>query len=293
MHDLEVHCRCGCGKKIPYLTEIGNIRKYVHGHNGKGKKRFFSKKWIENIRNANIGKRYSEVTKEKKRLIALKRNPINTGYFKKLGKRNAYVLGYLFADGHLRKSKSSYGYALSIFSKDKELIDNLKDEFLIQHRKTKISSYKSIKYYGLQINNYHFLKYLKNLGLKVGKKSNRILIPNKITKNRSLSSNFCRGFFDGDGWISSFKLHRTPTVTFVTSSFKFLLQFRQGMKRLDITSGKIRKANKTKAFRLSFYGKENVYNLYKLMYQNNNNLFLSRKKQRFDEYFKAYNWKTI
>jgi DNA-binding transcriptional regulator WhiA len=287
-----IYCKCGCGILIDRSNKWGTKKiGFKLGHQNKN--RIFSEEWKNNIRKANIGKKYHDITKEKKRLLALKKNPINTNYFKKLNKRNAYVLGYLFADGNLHERKKSKGYMLSIFSKDKELIDKIKNEFLILHRKTTIHTNKSIKYYGLQITNYHFLKFLKRLGLKSGKKSNRISISNKILKNKSLFSNFVRGFFDGDGWISSFKLRRTPTVTLVTASSKFLSQLKRYMNKFDIVSGKISRLDKTNAFRLSFYSKKNVHKFYKFIYRNSDNLYLIRKKQRFEEYFKAYNWKTI
>jgi hypothetical protein len=63
--------------------------------------------------------------------------------------------------------------------------------------------------------------------------------------------------------------------------------------KFEINSKKIYKGKKSNVFRVRFSGISNVYRLYKFMYKNSDGLFLSRKKQRFDEFFKTYNWKTI
>lgn len=275
MQDL-IYCKCGCGRKDSYLTKMGTIRKYIFGHQ-------------------DIGKVRSEKIKEKLRTAWVLKYPININYFKNLNSRNAYVLGYLFADGHLRKRKYKNQTSLSFSSVDEELIDKIKLEFGIEKRKTRMKRHNNNwkDRYCLSITNYHFIKYLEKQSMIHGKKCDRISIPKTITQNKTLFIAFFRGFFDGDGSINSIKNSSTPRIAITTASYKFLIQLKNIIFKFGINSKSIKKAKTNRVFRLRFSGKQNVYNLYKLIYQNSNNLYLSRKKKRFEEYFKTYNWRLI
>lgn len=248
-----------------------------------------------------IGRIHSEEDKEKQRQKAIDKNPINSNYFKRLNIRNAYVLGYLFADGHFRKRKRCYKSGikfkiksgLSFSSIDKELIKKIKNEIGIENRKTGIKHRKGIHRkvtFVIFISNYHFLQYLKKLGMPYGKKADRIRIPRAVIKDKRLFFAFFRGFFDGDGTINSILYAKYAKVGIYTASYKFLMQMKDLMQKFHIKSYNVIKSKTSRTMYLGFGGKENVYKLYKLMYKNSNNLFLSRKKKRFDEFFRSYGW---
>lgn len=246
----------------------------------------------------------SEETKEKLRQLAIKKNPINTNYFKKLNKRSAYALGYLFADAHFRRRELHYKhsmkfkvvYGLCFSSIDKELIDKIKKEFCIEHRKTGIKPRKDKKRkttYIIYISNYHFLQYLIKQGMFIGRKADRIEIPKAICKNKSFFFAFFRGFFDGDGTVNSILYTKYIGIAIYTASYNFLVQIKKLMQKYGIHSNFIKKSKTSKTINFSFDGKQNIYKLYKLMYKSSNNLYLSRKKNRFDEFFKAYGWRLV
>jgi DNA-binding transcriptional regulator WhiA len=254
-------------------------------------KYIFSEKARSNMRIAHLGKTHSESDKEKQRRTWARIKPINVNYFKKLNIRSAYVLGYLFADGHMHKRKHANGFDLYFTSIDKELIDKIKKEFGIEYRKTRIRYRENgwSNQYIICVSNYYFLQYLIKQGMIYGKKSNRILIPKKITKNKRLFFSFFRGFFDGDGCISSISSKRSyPRVNITTASYKLLIQIKNLMVKFNILSETVFMRKNGRCSRLRFSGRKNVYNLYKLMYQDSNGLFLLRKKQRFDEFFGSY-----
>ena len=230
----------------------------------------------------------SEKTKEKLRTYYVKKNPIDIDYFKHLNKRNAYVLGYLFADGCLWKRRNRVnGRNLSFHSIDKELINKIKKEFKILHRKTKvIKDYRNGRYsYCITICNYYFIKYLIEQGMLAGKKSDRIFVPDAIKKDNELFFAFFRGFFDGDGSINSIKYAVTPRCKITTASKKLLIQIKNLMNVYKIITKPIESYENQKCFALHFDGWVNTYNLYKLMYKNSDSLFLIRKKKRFEEFF--------
>lgn len=244
----------------------------------------------------------SEKKREKQKHFVIYKNPINSEYFKKLNTRNAYMLGYLFADGHFRKRKiySKLGigfkikFGLCFSSIDKELIIKIKKELGIENRKTGIKLRKDIhrkKTYIIYISDYHFLRHLENLGMIYGKKFDRIIIPKMIMKNKLIFFSFFRGFFDGDGTVTSILYAKYARVGIDTASYKFLVQMKKIMKQFGILSDNILIHNNSNYSTLRFSGKENVYNLYRFMYRKSNGLFLTRKKRRFEEFFKSYNWK--
>lgn len=276
-------CDCGCKQEIPTVSRNA-YRRYVNGHY-----------WN--------GRHLSEATKEKKRKSAIDKNPIKSEYFKKLNKCNAYMLGYLFADGHFKKRKLIYDSgmksrihsSLNLSSIDKELIDKIKLEFGIEKRKTRISRKNSIHrktLYTISISNHHFLQHLIKQGMIIGKKSDKIYIPKTIRKNKLFFFSFFRGFFDGDGSINSIFHAKHVRMGLATISYKFLVQMKNIMIDFGISSENIKIRNNNRCLRLRFNGRKNVYNLYKLMYKNADNLFLTRKKQRFEEFFKSYGWKV-
>lgn len=276
-------CDCGCKQEIPIISR-NKYRRYVNGHY-----------WN--------GRHLSEATKEKKRQSAIDKNPINSEYFKKLNTHNAYVLGYLFADGHFKRRKLIYESgmksrihsSLNLSSIDKELIDKIKLEFGIKNRKTRISRENSIHrktLYTISISNHHFLQYLIKQGMIIGKKSDKIYIPETIIKNKLLFFSFFRGFFDGDGSINSIFYAKYARMGLATVSYKFLIQMKNIMIDFGISSENIKTSNNSRCLILRFNGKQNIYTLYKLMYKNADNLFLTRKKQRFEEWFKSYGWKV-
>jgi len=294
-------CNCGCDKKMPYLTASRNIRRYINGHNGVG--RIISEKTRNKMRIANKKTTNTEKFKERNRQAALEKNPINIEYFKKCNHKNAYILGYLFADGNLLKRKTGQ-LRLSFTSADKEIIEKIRHELSADNRKIFIRNEKHHVYYKkenryfnqkkqyrMQICNYHFLKYLENFGMTPGRKCDRIKIPKLISKKKKYFAAFFRGFFDGDGTISSFKKRKQPGASIKTASYKFLVQCKELLDNFGIKSNPIKKSKTCNAFTLSFNGKQNIYNLYKFMYENSGDLYLSRKKKRFEEYFKVYNKK--
>lgn len=304
-------CDCGCKNRMPYLTAHGRIRKYINRHHQKMLKGFWlgkthSRDYKKKMGLACSSKIVTEETKNKLREFNFKKNPIHINYFKKLNTRNAYILGYLFADGYVRKQKIGDGYILSFLSIDKELIDKIKDEFGIQHRKTEIrqSGYKKFtsnrlckiqEAYFIRISNYYFIKYLIKQGMPIGRKSFRIKIPKEITENKSFFFSFFRGFFDGDGSINSiknkFQSQSQPKAFIKMVSRKFLIHCQKILFKFGIKSNPIKKSKNCNAYKLSFTAKQNIYNLYTFIYKNNNNLFLSRKKKRFEEFFKIYDKK--
>lgn len=276
----KIYCKCGCGLLREKFT-WGREKKYINGHNGKD----FSKEIINRIRIGNLGRKPSENTKLKREQTRLLKNPIDIKYFDKMNSRNSYILGYLFADGCMRilKKTAKPIYRCTITSVDYELIEKYGKEFKmnLSKRIRKSITTKGKPQYHISIQIYSLLNKLYNLGL-IPNKSKRIELPSIIT-NR-LFFPFLRGFFDGDGCIRDPLKRKYPSCSITTCSVKFLKQIQNRLNNFGINSN-IKKHKSSNCFILTFRGYKNVFKLYKQLYKSADNLFLSRKRDRFRQYF--------
>jgi hypothetical protein len=117
------------------------------------------------------------------------------------------------------------------------------------------------------------------------KKSKTILFPKTPVK---YLPDFLRGYFDGDGgvWVG-FKNKKSETLlisTFFTSGSRaFLVSLRGILSKNGLSEGSL--VNKERGFDLKYSVKDSL-KLYKIMYNSNCPLFLSRKRDRFEKYIK-------
>ncbi|MBI5401249.1 hypothetical protein HZB05_00240 [Candidatus Wolfebacteria bacterium] len=214
----------------------------------------------------------------------------NENFFKKWSPQMAYVLGFFTADGNMIKNKRG-AHFIEFQSIDKEIIYKIREAFnsnlYIGEYQPKNKNCK--KRYRLQIGSKIIFKDLLGLGMAPNK-SLTIELP-KIPKK--YFSDFIRGYFDGDGNVTTGKYIRKDTKKqkvyiisgFTCGSKNFLEKLHMRFKKeSDIIGGSL--YYHTRGFRLYFSTKDSL-SLYNLMYKNiDNSLFLSRKKKIFEKYFK-------
>lgn len=107
---------------------------------------------------------------------------------------------------------------------------------------------------------------------------------------------FLRGLFDGDGttygyydkrWKNSFMYY----LGFTSASENFLKYISE--KNTAIFKTSIKNLGKSKGTYLLMYGKNDSYNIYKAIYKNSGNLYLSRKKNKIEGFIKEDKNATI
>lgn len=106
-------------------------------------------------------------------------------------KESQYWLGYLCADGNVNYNKISRNYTVSLFSKDKEIIDKFMN-FIGNRCKYHLRKQNGI--HQAYIGSKQLCDFLIELNI----------VPNKslvLNPNLPLTSDFLRGYFDGDGSI--------------------------------------------------------------------------------------------
>jgi hypothetical protein len=213
---------------------------------------------------------------------ARKKYTCTDNFFSKIDtEEKAYWLGVLFADGNISKNSSGNGqiFLSSIdedwvtdFMKSINSTNKPREEV---HRKFKKSIWKA------QITSARMYEDLFSLGC-TPKKTHTIRIP--ILKD-DLIHHFIRGYFDGDGTVGVYKNLKKSDWKILKSGFcSGSKEFIEDL--LEIIPVK----NKTIKFSnvyITQHSLKDTINLYHYMYKDAT-VFLNRKKEKFDEYFKTY-----
>lgn len=190
----------------------------------------------------------------------------------------AYVLGFIYADGCLIEHKNGYN-GLDITSKDLGILRLIKRQLKAEH---KIG--KKERGYRLQIRNKNIYKDLLTYGL-TPRKSKTIIFPNIPKK---YSSHFIRGLFDGDGSVMIWREPRWRhtwqiRTSFTSGSKNFLLGLKSYLESID-NSLRGRISEITRGYHLRYLSMSECIALYKLMYRSKSNIYLKRKKDKFDSF---------
>lgn len=193
----------------------------------------------------------------------------------------AYILGFIFADGCLVEHKNGYN-GLDITSKDLKLLRLIKKELNSEH---KIG--KKERGYHLQIRNQNIYKDLIELGL-TPRKSKTIKFP-KVSKKYSY--HFIRGLFYGDGSVMVWKEPRWKHTWQIRISFTSgCLQFLEGLREYlehsaRLQGGKI--CSIDRGYILRYLSMGECINFYNFLYRGNSNLYLIRKKDKFESFLSS------
>lgn len=259
------------------------LQLYIWGHNSKGKNRKFTRLHIKHLKNA----------KEKQW-----KNNIDCCYFDILSKNGAYILGLLLADGCLSGGIRENGEKFKVISLgliDFEIINKIKKELKMKIRvqicknkkgrsiqKHTVKKTKNI--YRISIHNKKLIKRLKQLCM-IKRKTRRLHISKEITDD--LFFPFLRGFFDGDGWFCYNKKYNTAHFGICSCSRKFLIVLKNRLSDFNIYS----RIRNLKCSKLVIDRKNDLKLLYKFLYKDANDLFISRKEKKFRNFIE--NWKPM
>lgn len=127
---------------------------------------------------------------------------LNENYFDNIDTpEKSYILGLIYADGYVGSKKFNN---LAITQNNKDILEQVKREleFTGDIRKGNKGSFENSKEgYVLNFSSEQIAKKLRELGLYPGKSLTISQIPNI---DKSLKRHFLRGYFDGDGSISSY-----------------------------------------------------------------------------------------
>jgi len=217
---------------------------------------------------------------------------VNYDFFKVWTHNMAYILGFIYADGYLGKDNS--GLRINLQLSDQIFLNQIREELGYEGEvKTSVvkTNNKIYNYCYLDISSMDIISDLRRLGVYPNK-SLTVTYPDFIPKEFEID--FLRGIFDGDGCVEvKRQIHKTKNSDtyqlrsrFVSGSSDFIngiesvMRNSYGFKKKNISHTR----NRT-AMELAYSTHESE-KLYKLFYENENVLYLPRKKEKFELGFK-------
>lgn len=138
----------------------------------------------------------------KNNITIRKQYKINENYFDLIDTPNkAYILGFLYADGcnSSNYNKKRYCVTITLQSSDSQILYDIKNEIGYE-APIKFREYDGCERVTLDICNKHMVLKLHEFGL-IPNKTLTLKFPEWL--NKDLYSHFIRGYFDGDGCITS------------------------------------------------------------------------------------------
>lgn len=215
-------------------------------------------------------KKIKKVNQEEKSKIQLnnsKKWHIKQDYFKTWSHNMAYILGFWFADGCIYRGK--------IF----DITQNSKDKYILKKIAKELEYEGPITdYVDRQVSRINFscVVIYEDI-IKLGGKENKSLDLTFPNIPKCYLPDFIRGYFDGDGSIYNIKGNRINT-TFTCGSKKFLDELLKILKaEADVEGGSYNPGNISLVF-----GKRDSIKIGEYIYKNNPELFLERKKKKFN-----------
>lgn len=215
---------------------------------------------------------------------------VNEHFFSSWSNEMAYVLGLLYADGHLINAPQIRAKYVCLTSVDLDRIETVRSLLGSQHQVIKTEERGNYKAkYLIRIGNANLFKSLEAIGL-TPHKSMTMQFPN--VPDRNLPA-FIRGYFDGDGCVYVRKISSTrPThlkTIFTSGSKKFLIKLQKYLKeKAKMEGGGLYEHGSTKGTYQLRYAARDSIRLFQYMYKNEEtgSLALRRKYDIFMTYFK-------
>jgi hypothetical protein len=219
----------------------------------------------------------------------------NESYFDNIDTpEKAYWLGFIFADGCITKNRGSYAFQLTLSSKDSSHLIRFLTEVesnhpiyngVVKDNRGKCFPNSKIQFYSSS----HFCERLVELGA-VERKSLVLDFPNEDEIPEQYLSHFIRGYFDGDGCLSS--THRgktnTPSDIIFILTFTGTYQFLSSLKKflpLSRNIEVIQSSGNGKSFEIRIGGQQQIKRVLEYMYDGAT-VFLNRKKDKYDDFQK-------
>lgn len=223
------------------------------------------------------------------RVSTTRKNKVDIDFFKSIDtEEKAYFLGLIMAGGSIDARVTKHGNTSYIL----ELCLHNKDRYILEKFKFVISADTEVVYKNntnssrISICCTDFCKNLINNGVAINKTSFEI-IPSSIPEN--LKHHFVRGFFDGDGCITTNLIGRTRAKLHFVSGEKMMNDLRDFFesKGLNYSEKSLHKHKGANAYELETANLPNIAKAYDVLYKDAT-VFLNRKKEKFDEFIRVY-----
>ena len=210
-----------------------------------------------------------------------KKFSVNDDYFEKIDtEEKAYWLGFMYADGCIRKNGNYYIIKIDLAAYEYDHIVKFKNAINATYN-IQMYNYKYSGNSRLILGSEKMFKDLVNLGCKPNKTS-ILKFPTVKQVPEILLRHFIRGYFDGDGTINIMKNFKVPQARFqLLGTMDFLNGF---CKYIEPYIGNVNIHPSRGIYYIQIGGNKKTKVIFDLMY-NNSTIYLQRK---YDIYFNHF-----
>ena len=204
---------------------------------------------------------------------------INKDFFKSIDtEEKSYWLGFLYADGCVRKLKGKSHLCIGLSAKDINHLEKFKKSL---ESNAPIAKRERDSAVILTINCTELAEDLISLGCRPRKTYSELSIPPQIPQD--LKRHFIRGFLDGDGWIinGKYKGFDRRGLGIVSHKKNILLDFRKEFEKLDLQNKnkKIIYDESSNSYQMTYCSKVDSYKILNYLYSNST-VYLDRKYEK-------------
>lgn len=206
----------------------------------------------------------------------------------------AYLFGFYVADGNVNEKRKTF--RISITESDKEIIDLFRTHIspssrVYYHSPYKVKGRNNKEYIGkpklsYDVNSSKLVKSLVNMGYGYNKTYLHLNLPELSDE---LMIHFIRGYFDGDGWVTSWKAVEKGKKDRIRCSIgicnkydDLLVDIINFFKKFDILF-KLNYMKRDDMYRIVCQRKDSINKFYNLIYKDSH-YFLTRKKEKLENY---------
>ncbi len=249
-----------------------------------GKKYNVSQYMVEKIlKKYGISKRtYTEAKQQQRKY------PCDDDFFKKQNNTMAYVLGFIAADGYISSKENCVSIELS--SKDKCLLEDIKNATHVTRPiQTQIRN-NGNETATLRNWSHEWKQDLASYGI-IPKKTFKLKPPTLLLPKYRID--YIRGYFDGDGSISCTQVVNGNGISYQKNSFEII---GASKKTIDWIRKELiehyhiilnvpshyRCDSGTIIYKIITTNKKEIQKIYNLFYHQNANIYLNRKKEKFE-----------
>ena len=216
-----------------------------------------------------------------KQSLSMRQYALDETYFDNIDTPNkAYILGFLFADGHNEPKKGTI--SMSLHEQDRDILERIRVEVksdkpleFIDYSNKHDFGYTYANQYRLLLFSSYMCNIMNNLGM-VHDKSYCLRYP-QIPKE--LNRHFIRGYFDGNGCVLSNGGFQLTSTYYFLDSVNAIISEELGMSR-----GRLKESSCKNGITsdLIFYRKEEAKHIYAWMYEGAE-MYLVRKYNKYCE----------
>jgi intein-encoded DNA endonuclease-like protein len=218
-------------------------------------------------------------------VVTNRRYGVNHNYFEVINTEDkAYWLGFLYADGCVRKTKSGSQVVLKLSQKDEDHLNlfkkNIESEHKVDHHRNNTVSKKGTPSFSdnciIRINSNKLVEDL----IKQGCTPRKTFTIDKPTIDEKFYKDFIRGYYDGDGNFFYSEKTKMAVITIVCASENFRAFLIDVISKIP-NIGKIHEDKKK--YTIKIVNIVGIVNFLDYIYENSN-IHLNRKKEYYEKY---------